>query len=77
MMHHLMNHSDRHTPLARAIPTWSQIQHRHRFEEARPLFRITITVSQNTSTGIVPPEGLFVYVGLHPESFQLIKVYIN
>jgi hypothetical protein len=22
-------------------------------------------------------KALFVYVGLHPESFQLIKVYIN
>jgi hypothetical protein len=22
-------------------------------------------------------QALFVYVGLHPESFQLIKVYIN
>jgi hypothetical protein len=24
-----------------------------------------------------PGKALFVYVGLHPESFQLIKVYIN
>jgi hypothetical protein len=27
--------------------------------------------------GIVPAKGLFVCVGLHPELFQLIKVYIN
>jgi hypothetical protein len=23
------------------------------------------------------PKALFVYIGLHPESFRLIKVYIN
>jgi hypothetical protein len=62
-MHQLMKHRmtpHTNTPLARAIllaTSWSQIQHRHRFEETRPLFRITITVSQNTSTGIVPPDA--------------------
>jgi hypothetical protein len=33
-----------------------------------------------TLLGDIPPEetkALFVYIGLHPELFRLIKVYIN
>lgn len=41
-----------------------KIQHRRRFEDARPLFRITITISQNTSSGIVPPDATSV---MHPK----------
>jgi hypothetical protein len=36
--------------------------------------------TRNTSWSRMPEteeEGLFVSVGLHPESFQLLKVYIN
>lgn len=56
-------------PAARAIlvaTSWRQIQHRRRFEDARPLFRITITISQNTSSGIVPPDATSV---MHPKPF--------
>jgi hypothetical protein len=47
----------------------------HETERRRPTKR---TNQRETRARMVQtPKALFVSIGLHPESFQLIKVYIN